>query len=363
MYIDICSTKQYLFICAFVLCLFSKDNHTASSSLSKSSLWRCQSPQLAQGLSEGCCAVSLQARSHYQQPPPHSAHRDDHACLDLRPRSRHTVNMLRRSLRVIRPQHSGIQTLNYGDTRRRDASSFSSTTTTAADNVKLKTMDDLGGPGLMASLNWLFIKGYFKTTQQLQVSGTWGLSARVGGRSARSRIVSLIPFHLPDSAPSVYGFLHWLCRLNSWMWLAPCAATLYPLYVRFGFVSWPLWDGGEMGFGSAAGIGAESLIQQSHPSPESVLVGPDRPQSSMWTVFFLWKPETVQTVQARQFLGRGGAAQCSKCLFFPFTSILFKHFWSAADHVAGCADATETRFLFFSFSLGSGLDSVVRKQS
>lgn len=85
--------------------------------------------------------------------------------------------MLRKSLvnigpRVIRPQHQGLQrvTVNYEDFRRRDASSISSTTTTVGDNnVRLKTMDDLGGPGFLASLNWLFVKGYFKTTQQLQI--------------------------------------------------------------------------------------------------------------------------------------------------------------------------------------------------
>lgn len=52
-----------------------------------------------------------------------------------------------------------------------------SSSTTAAgateimeDKTKLKTMDDLGGPSLLSTLHWLFVKGYFQTTQQMQVS-------------------------------------------------------------------------------------------------------------------------------------------------------------------------------------------------
>lgn len=91
--------------------------------------------------------------------------------------------MLRKSLanialRVHRPQQEGIQraAASYGDIRRRDASSStaataaSSSATIMGDNVKLKTMDDLGGPSFLTTLNWLFVKGYFKTTQQMQVS-------------------------------------------------------------------------------------------------------------------------------------------------------------------------------------------------
>lgn len=97
--------------------------------------------------------------------------------------------MLRKSLaniglRVHRPQQEGIQraAANYGDIRRRDASSTtaaaaSSSATIMGDNVKLKTMDDLGGPSFLTTLNWLFVKGYFKTTQQMQVSVRGG-----GGR-------------------------------------------------------------------------------------------------------------------------------------------------------------------------------------
>uniref|UniRef100_A0A3Q0QV11 Cytochrome P450 family 27 subfamily A member 3 n=1 Tax=Amphilophus citrinellus TaxID=61819 RepID=A0A3Q0QV11_AMPCI len=50
--------------------------------------------------------------------------------------------------------HSGIKT--------------ASASTVMAVN-KLKTMDDLGGPSFMTTLYWLFVKGYFQTTQQLQI--------------------------------------------------------------------------------------------------------------------------------------------------------------------------------------------------
>lgn len=87
--------------------------------------------------------------------------------------------MLRKSLvniglRVNRPQFKhGIQraTVNYGNTSRRDASSTTTTSTTTmmGDNVKLKTMDELDGPSFLTTLHWLFVKGYFQTTQQLQI--------------------------------------------------------------------------------------------------------------------------------------------------------------------------------------------------
>ena len=92
------------------------------------------------------------------------------------------VKMLRRSLRSVglrlsRPQHEGGRgaTASRGDVHRRDASSTGSTTSTSTvmgDSVRQKTIDDLGGPSFLTTLNWLFVKGYFQTSQQLQVSGT-----------------------------------------------------------------------------------------------------------------------------------------------------------------------------------------------
>uniref|UniRef100_A0A3Q1HEI5 Uncharacterized protein n=1 Tax=Anabas testudineus TaxID=64144 RepID=A0A3Q1HEI5_ANATE len=54
---------------------------------------------------------------------------------------------------------------SHGDVHRRDAS----TSTVMGANNKLKTMDELGGPSFMTTLHWLFIKGYFQTTQQMQI--------------------------------------------------------------------------------------------------------------------------------------------------------------------------------------------------
>uniref|UniRef100_UPI0037E77281 cytochrome P450 n=1 Tax=Semicossyphus pulcher TaxID=241346 RepID=UPI0037E77281 len=72
-------------------------------------------------------------------------------------------------LRRNRLRYNGVQRAagNYGDIRRRDVSS--ATATVMGDNLKPKTMDDLGGPSFMTTLNWLFIKGYFQTTQQMQI--------------------------------------------------------------------------------------------------------------------------------------------------------------------------------------------------
>ncbi|XP_034549079.1 cytochrome P450 [Notolabrus celidotus] len=70
-------------------------------------------------------------------------------------------------LRRNRQRYHGVQRAagTSGDMRHRDASS----TTVMGDQVKLKTMEDLAGPSLLTTLNWLFIKGYFKTTQQMQI--------------------------------------------------------------------------------------------------------------------------------------------------------------------------------------------------
>ncbi|KAF3694582.1 Sterol 26-hydroxylase, mitochondrial [Channa argus] len=85
--------------------------------------------------------------------------------------------MLRRSLinvgsHVNRRQQKRLQrsaafnnSNNNGDVHGRDASSA---TVMGAGN-KQKTMDDLGGPTFMTTLYWLFVKGYFQTTQQMQI--------------------------------------------------------------------------------------------------------------------------------------------------------------------------------------------------
>ncbi|XP_020506903.2 cytochrome P450 [Labrus bergylta] len=76
-------------------------------------------------------------------------------------------SLLHFGLRRNRERCHGLQrvTVNYGDIHRLDASSAA----VMGANVKPKTMDDLGGPSFMATLNWLFVKGYFQTTQQMQI--------------------------------------------------------------------------------------------------------------------------------------------------------------------------------------------------
>lgn len=69
-------------------------------------------------------------------------------------------------LKGIQRVTAGLNPANYGDYLRRQAAS----TSTVMGVNKMKTMDDLGGPSFMTTLYWLFIKGYFQTTQQMQVS-------------------------------------------------------------------------------------------------------------------------------------------------------------------------------------------------
>uniref|UniRef100_A0A665WNG1 Sterol 26-hydroxylase, mitochondrial-like n=1 Tax=Echeneis naucrates TaxID=173247 RepID=A0A665WNG1_ECHNA len=63
------------------------------------------------------------------------------------------------------PAACGVDPPHPHHHRRRHASS----TSAVGCDGKLKTMDDLGGPNFTTSLYWLFFKGYFQKTQQLQV--------------------------------------------------------------------------------------------------------------------------------------------------------------------------------------------------
>ncbi|XP_068185618.1 cytochrome P450 [Antennarius striatus] len=81
--------------------------------------------------------------------------------------------MLRRSvvnfgLGVKRPK-CGVRSaaVGPGAPRHRDASSV--TAAVMDDTVKRKTINDLGGPSLLTSLRWLFIKGYYNKMQQMQI--------------------------------------------------------------------------------------------------------------------------------------------------------------------------------------------------
>lgn len=76
-------------------------------------------------------------------------------------------------LRAGGPHREGLPhraAVNYAGARRRHASS--ATTEITGDNVRQKTIDDLGGPSFLSTLNWLFVKGFLPKTQQMQVSGT-----------------------------------------------------------------------------------------------------------------------------------------------------------------------------------------------
>uniref|UniRef100_G3PNM9 Uncharacterized protein n=2 Tax=Gasterosteus aculeatus aculeatus TaxID=481459 RepID=G3PNM9_GASAC len=61
-----------------------------------------------------------------------------------------------------------LAALSPGPHGGRHASASTSSTVTAHSSP-LKTMEQLGGPGLLTTLNWLFVKGYFQTTQQMQI--------------------------------------------------------------------------------------------------------------------------------------------------------------------------------------------------
>ncbi|XP_062861593.1 sterol 26-hydroxylase, mitochondrial [Trichomycterus rosablanca] len=64
-------------------------------------------------------------------------------------------------------RHTGLKCvttggLNFGERRR-------GTSSTVTNENKLKTMDDLSGPSFLTSLYWLFGKGYFQITHQMQI--------------------------------------------------------------------------------------------------------------------------------------------------------------------------------------------------
>lgn len=84
-----------------------------------------------------------------------------------------TRSLVNVGLRLSRQQRDGLQRAAAaawlspplrGDICRRD------TTSSTVMGVKPRTMEELGGPSFMTTLYWLFVKGYFQTTQQMQVS-------------------------------------------------------------------------------------------------------------------------------------------------------------------------------------------------
>lgn len=142
----------------------------------KPSLWRCPSPRPAQRLLAHLTAVYCKQGNGTGD----AARRAAAESPRNEPGSTRW-NMLRRSLlnvgsHVNRQQHTGIHSVtaglrNGGAEQRRDVSSSTTTSTAVGTSNKQRTMDDLGGPSFMTTLNWLFIKGYFQKAQQMQVRG------------------------------------------------------------------------------------------------------------------------------------------------------------------------------------------------
>ncbi len=62
------------------------------------------------------------------------------------------------------------------------------TTSKLIGGDKQKTMDDLDGPSFLTSLYWLFGKGYFQTTHQMQVN----IHKKVLGRTLNRQMIVFI---------------------------------------------------------------------------------------------------------------------------------------------------------------------------
>lgn len=73
-------------------------------------------------------------------------------------------SLLRTGLFLCKQDNSGIKCLTSIF-----LSAGTRTSSTLIGGDKQKTMDDLDGPSFMTSLYWLFGKGYFQTTHQMQV--------------------------------------------------------------------------------------------------------------------------------------------------------------------------------------------------
>lgn len=74
-------------------------------------------------------------------------------------------------LQLGRRRHEGLLGAAaglHGAPQRRQTSTASGGTVMGVS--KQKTIDDLGGPSFATTLYWLFVKGYFQTTQQMQAS-------------------------------------------------------------------------------------------------------------------------------------------------------------------------------------------------
>lgn len=95
-------------------------------------------------------------------------------------------------LRASAPHREGLRTtaVNYAGSRRRHASSAA---TEITHDVRQKTMEELGGPSFLTTLNWLFLKGYLPKTQQMQVSGARARPACVSLHPQRTFLRACLP--------------------------------------------------------------------------------------------------------------------------------------------------------------------------
>ncbi|XP_030641592.1 cytochrome P450 [Chanos chanos] len=83
--------------------------------------------------------------------------------------SMYSKTLLRTGLLLCKQENkNGIKCVTSAWSNVSDMHNRASSTTVISDH-KQKTMDDLGGPSFMTSLYWLFGKGYFKVTHQMQI--------------------------------------------------------------------------------------------------------------------------------------------------------------------------------------------------
>lgn len=97
-------------------------------------------------------------------------------------------SLLRTGFCLRRTENSGIKCVLSAF-----LSTGNPTHSTLIDGDKQKTMDDLGGPSFLTSLYWLFGKGYFNKTQQMQVSDVIIFVLPCGMRSVFAHLFRIGP--------------------------------------------------------------------------------------------------------------------------------------------------------------------------
>nr|XP_061799309.1 sterol 26-hydroxylase, mitochondrial-like [Nerophis lumbriciformis] len=74
-----------------------------------------------------------------------------------------------RSRRWIQTAMKQEVTATAAEAGNRNSASSTCSGAVPDGGCRVKSMDELGGPSFLSTLYWLFIKGYFKTTQQMQI--------------------------------------------------------------------------------------------------------------------------------------------------------------------------------------------------